>query len=522
MGERRERPRGARLGALAFVGLTLSACRGAEVTVLDLAAVEGAAFLVFDRPGRPLRIDGPLVVEAGRLRSGRLPALQLETSADRLLLVTFDLARLAREVPGFYPAEAPQLRLGGPTDEPTGEVRVTEWRPARALASVSTIEPGSSALVPRGWEDLPELSLGVPRDPEHCRPSWSWLSAFDGASGRIPMRAGSPRIQSAGRGKALLVWRDLHLLERGRPFTAGPGTWVEASTLGPPGVEDARVVAARVDPSRSGEPQRVWTAVSGRRFDGGAAAWLVELRLEQGGLTRVSSSTIALVGEGVDDLDVDGEGRVMLSHRGRVWLRAPDGVVSVSDLSLADGGGRSNRIGATGLASRPIVASTDGRVHIYLASTQRWIPIDLERPSNIRAFVWSFAFLRGPTEWWASGSRASLFRTFDGEDWSLLRPELPPRFEACGIREASGRLGTDRTFSGLGGDQRHLFVVARDCAALLAVRRTDLCTSLLGRDDGPPEAQPEALGFADLAMGEGELWVVSGDGEVLVSDRRED
>ena len=518
---------------LAALTLASAGC-GGETTRVELAGVEAAIFLVsLDHAGGVARIEGPLVVRGGVRASGDRPDRALGEDEIRLVVVTVDLERLRGAVAGFEPEEAaglvvaPRSVVPGPREERLERIdRVRRWVPLAPLATLEEVRPRSGELLPLPEPDALELHLGVPEDPEHCRPlGWSPFAPYARELQPVPAPAplaggqtAEPRVAAVDRDRALLAWRDLHLVERDRASSGRAGAQISARALAPSAKEPLlRRVALDPRPLPGGA-RRVWAA--GIAHQGWVlAGWLFELSLDERGLSWVSTTTITGP-DHLDDLAVSDEGRVLVMSRGQVTLREPDGALRPlpmpprQDLEFLG-----SRVVWTGHPREPILAATESRLHLWLEEPGTWLTTELRglgfQPIHFRAF----AAFPEEGEYWAGGTRAEIFRARRQGQWQGLTLRLPPRFEPCGAETHEGRPTSVREWSASEAHEDHLFFIAKDCGAVVAVRRDDLCTSLLVPGGGLPEVRGRDDGFKTLTRLDDQLLIVTGRGEIWRTEK---
>lgn len=527
--------RGALVAAAALIASTL-ACDSAPLQV-DVGALEGAVFLIaLDTSGRLTRVDGPMIVAGGEQRGGRRPAQRVGGAGVTLLAVAVPLDALEEAVEGFRRGDADRLRLraaeGASLPEPHDRGRrELLWRPLANLASFHRIDPESGALTPLDSARTPDLELGVLRDPEHCRPpGWGPLVPYGAMPQAIPPpepaapgRRSGLRVLPVDYERALLVWQHIHLIRRGRAFFAQPSqdysNWIRAGRLVEAEGVPVDVTHVALDPVPLPDGSlRVITSVVAHRGPG-RSGWLADLRLD-GTFLSPLSSTLLVGPEPFDDLDVGPDGRVLVMQRGHVTIRERDGTLErLHRAPLEPEEGSASRAIWTRNPVLPILAASRSRIHFWVERERSWLTTDFAGPGQILTLFHGLAHFPEESETWLAGSLGEIHRRFRDQAWLKLELSLPPRFEPCAASMRDGRPTNAREWIAMAADGEHLFLLARDCQAVVTVRRSDLCTALIAPEVEEVEVRPRNTGFVHFGLSGAQLLVVSGDGEVWMSER---
>lgn len=511
--------------ATALLALVAAGCGGP--IAVPVPETDGAVFFVsVSEASAPLRLEGPLILEGGTRRAGRAPAWVMEPEEARLFVIGVPVERVAEEVPGFDPEEAQALTLA---TVPPGEIGAERWwRPLPPAAKTWEVNLKTGAPSPAELPADLSLVLGVPRDPEHCRPGdWPPLEPYAQVLAPldyppVSVRNSAPAVHPLDHRRALLVWHHLALVEREGPFaprTEGPHPNVfPAVRFADPGLLAPTFVAVALEKApRDPHARRVWALIDGVRDDA-TEAWLHELRLEDGALIPVTS--FALGGVVADDLDVDAEGKVLVVARGGPVLVLAAGATAVEalpPLPLSEVERFTSRARWTGLDHEPVLVTTASQLLLYSVATRRWLPTAV-RVIGENVLFHSLAPSRDG-ELWAAGSRGTLYRKRGHEPWDLTSFDLPPRGAPCLLTDGTDQAPRLPSFTGLTHLGDHTFALPRECSALVAIRRSDLCTSMIEGAEGI-EPLLRNHGMAHLSSLEDQLIAVSLRGEMYVSERR--
>lgn len=504
-------------------------CRGEPVRV-DLGALEGALFfVVLGHEGELRGIEGPLVVRSGVRAAGTRPERVLSAEEAELLVLAVPLDEVAEAVPGFEAQEAPRLSLRT-SAEAAEDTPERWWRALPRETTVWRVEEASGALVPSQLPEAPILSLGVPRDPEHCRPAaWSPLAPYAATLAPLPApdpelvsRHRWPKVVALDEGRVAVRQRDLAIVLRSTPFVprSGPGSNVlVASEVASPGTSHATFVDFAVDPRPLPEGgRRLWILSQAWLRDGHETA-LHEAHVAGDALTLVGSRVLGP--DIFDGLDVSPEGELALAARGGpISLLRPgsEGPEPLPPLTVEPAERLTTRVLWTGYPRESLLVATESRLHLYAPHTDRWIPTDLRVFVDMQVPIAALAAVPASEELWAGGGRGALYHRRGRQPWEKLALTLPPRAAACRIDDGTGGSESLPLLAGLEPREELLFAAPRDCSALLAVRRSDLCVALIPRQDGIRVLEPEEIqvGLTGTAR---QLVVVTFDGALYLSER---
>ena len=549
-------PRRARASGLRALTLGLAAaaagCASAEVLLpLDLSeAPSGVGFMVVLGPDRAVRaVEGPFGIEDGALSFGARPQVRLPEGGGAIALVV-PLDALVAAVPGFTAGDLPSVRLGptapaAPALLTSGRVEQEVPRPddtrywrGDAATAARAVGPAEVA------DDLAALKLTAAYDPESCRPPGTGvLTPYGGVSEPLgelgaPPFFGSLRdvvivddILDSGRtlhfAKALLALgfesSGMFLFTRGRPLTradhAGPpprAVFSVLDLLGPqPGSADIEAVA--IDPTSPLDARRVAVVAtaSDRAVDPEVVtSALLWMSLTQDGLTLVRTGTVT-TGPRLRDVSFAPDGRWMLTaDRGVAYFGAPGAEVPVPGRYAEPIAAEARRGTWTPDPERPWVITARSALYTYFETIQRWVaqPVRGQVDENLYFIGLAAADVGGRTEVWTGGAGGLLYASRGGGEFEFVSPATPPRLGGCTQQPGEARPLYVQDVSDVAIDGERVFLLPDDCTAIMQVRLTDGCSSLLTLEGLEVLAANRVLRGLDLR--DGRLVAVGRDGKV--------
>ncbi len=520
-------------GWWALVGLVLSlplgsGCEPALRTVsLDSASFD-YGFVVRRRTSTDEVRPVPEVF--GRTRAGALlgapPSFSLEDD-EELYVVALDRSAVEAWVPGYVADAEARLRLefGTALVPPAAaqDEAVTELPPE---ARVHRVEADWSLGEPRLVSDLGAfagLRLRSPRDPEYCRPAP--LSDFVPFAAEALVRddrgeplAGLFRVVLVDDERALVATRDGRVLvvRRGGGLIGPVRTQPRSNA--PPALE-----SIAISPREDG---------SGRRevLIAGAREALMEGALMRGWLGPEGLSALEFVDEH-EFYEGHDLRHVSFDRDGTAWIGGTDGLLLRRDGPEAQ------------LVSDPGTLGRDRNISVVRETLDPDFPrVLLARGSlgtvdaRSEGAGWSFSPIygglgdlppdmnaldmdgSGPTlDLWAGGGRGILVqRTRAGLSMPrALEPWYPPRIKGCAFAEATGgRLHFTNHIRDLALTPDFAFLALLECSSLAAIRRSDLCVSLIEPEVEASNNHPAAVEYRD-----GELIVGWTDGRLMTLRR---
>jgi hypothetical protein len=267
----------------------------------------------------------------------------------------------------------------------------------------------------------------------------------------------------------------LHVLERGGGID--PARSWDSGELGGPGLT-ASVTDFAVDPVPTpGGGVRIMAAIRRDRAAGPNDSLLVELRLDTSiELVRTATQAVEL-----ESVSISSEGRTAaLSEQGEVALEEEDG--SYSSRTIDDPSPDPKARSLEWIDPSQLVATSRNRIHFWDRSTDRFAAQVIVLPDQTSLHV--FALHAGDGEVWAGGNGGWLARIDQGEV-ERLAVVPPPRHAACSTAQGDPSIFEDEVVD-LALISGYAFVLLKRCSAVIAIRRSDRCMSLLDLDGGPP------------------------------------
>lgn len=524
--------------ALAVLGLI--GCAADPVRTVDVSeAKEAVGFVVrVDVDGTWAAIGAPFGLDAdGALGFGARPQLTLPADTEGLVVLV-PVARVLEAVPGFDDAMASDLRLF--VDDvrplellPDGRLRTSlglpegtrVWRVRASSAEAEAITPAD----PLGADAQARLTLGVPFDPEHCRPQ-----------AQANMQPWGPDDPLEGL-RDLDLWRrfdDVVHFDADHLLVAAPASllWLErgvgldASDLGGPpyrilpaqevlpggaGLEDLAWSDLAADPR---DRRTLFAVASHTPPDAPSTGYVVRLRAGPEGITEVRTATV--VRGFLEQIAIAEDGAWLAAGVAGINVR---GHVDHDEIVLGprptDVGNEIRAVAATGRAEAPWMMSGTNRVHTFSPSLDAWTTdfVGIELGETIRLRGLAVARRGEVVEHWTGGTNGSLFLGGPGLTWQLYEPQMPPRFGVCTQRPNEPRPRLRVGLDDIAAVGEQLYIVADDCAALMQMRLQDRCTSLLGFGDGPDAG--DGLARA-IDVFEEQVVVVGEDAKVWVAPTR--
>ena len=515
--------------------VVLASCSEREVVRFDLSATgfDYGFLVLLDAGGVPLRVSDGFGVVDGAVSFGSLPAFELEAGEAAAQFVGVASADLNRAVSAFDPqrAEAITLAVGRPPVAPSidrGGTIATLAVPATSTVLDVDLDGGGALAAAADHVTLMQLTLTVPLNPDRCSDNQAFTH-FGARRDVIPLQVGTATL--AGRDRdvndliplsadqvLVLARRAVAIVSRGDQPGAG-----RYDPVGPSSIltvydfdqqaRQTRAMALEADNDGDGVRRLI---VVGDNANGDGAIW--DLALSAAGLQMIGTSTIAAATrpERLWDITIDHRGRhIVTGEVGTVLVREPPAVHFAPAPRLPTD--KSTRIVmATGVDARPHLAGVDdGRLFEGDLVSGLWE----EHPVGGRAesvHLLAIDLTDNAEEVWVAGWKGLLLRRLGRDPWQTIEPAFPVAYEPCtaGGGELPKVIGGD--LEGVTLDDEHAYVLSENCNAVLRLRRSDLCSSVVTLADaavGPPEFEGGALvsDFGSLFIGQdqGGLWVLT-------------
>lgn len=521
---------------LLLTALVLAGC--SETFSFPLSDVEfDYGFVVtFGEAGGPKRVSRAFGVADGRVVFGEVPALELEEEERRFIFVALKKGVIH---PAFVPARAAEIEglLEAPPPglvvEPsaangrlTGKLRL----PDDATLLTSALDGDDLRPVEPGEFDLTDrITIRIPVNPEYCQNV--------GQTELAPYAADARPIPASD------TINTVHLLDEGRLLVAD-STRIFIVPRG--GVTDTSTRPGPLwsvfdDPAGMPKDSLRSVAVGPKRPDGSlpvvavGGEYVVEPTYARAWPLRIEGDRIVQEGPSVQTAG-DAFRSVGFTPDGRVWIGGNEGIIATLDedgaLATAvilphrdDLHDYTAAIHATGDSEYPLMISTRSRVHV-LDREGTWTSQFIQRggilgPDPLVFFGLGLVRDQEGAELWAVGSRSQIARRRDDGSFILLEDEemtlsYPPRFEACASSRNPGEpLDFNRHIFAAAIGSAYVHLAYENCSALVAVRRSDLCVSMVPRRGAPPTFEEASIRSMDRR---GHLLVVgTTDGQVLES-----
>ncbi len=503
------------VGRFALVGLVLSLplASGCEpllhVVSLDSASFD-YGFVVRRRPAtgevRPVPEVFGQTVDGAPL--GEPPTFPREDD-EELYVVALDRAAVEARIPGFLAGKERALRLevGSalvPPEAARDEV-VIEVPPG---ARVHRVEADWSLGAPRPLSELAALAglrLRGQRDPEHCRPAQ--ISDFAPFAAEEVLRddrgvplAGLRRVVLVDDDRALVATPDRVAVVRRGAGSIGPVRALPTSTLPP------SIASIAISPLEDGSGRRE-VLVAGSRPD------FMKGALVRGWLGAEGLSALEFVDE-YEFYENHDLSHVSFDRDGTVWVGGSDGLLLRRDRPEGP------------LVLDPSTLGRERNISVVRETLDPSFPRVLVARGSLGTLdardepaAWSFApvyvsvlgitpdmsaldldLSGGEFELWAGGARGTLVqRTPAGlSPPRLLEPWYPPRIQGCRFTTtAEGRLQFDNHIRDLALTPDYAFAALFECSSLAAIRRRDLCVSLIEPEVTASFAHPSEVEYRD-------------------------
>jgi hypothetical protein len=510
------------LGALCAAALL--SCSKPEVTRVELTplAFDYGFLVMLDSLGKPTRVSTSFGYSDGELRFGTLPVIELQDAEHSFVLVT--LRRERFEELGLLPERPQQLEVqkAPPPEVPKPRHRDHESTlllavPADAGLYFGEVREGMITFVEREEtraEITANITLEIPIDPEYCRiPDQSSLDLL----GPDPyvMQEFSIEEQSVAHFDQLewldeqrflaLTWMDMVVIEAGAPVVPGPHA-LRLLEEQPTAQEGLRLVRFAIDPrTRDSSVLRI-LVVGAELKEKYSKVW--ELELRDGALSLLTETSTA--GEMTDVVILE-DGSEWFGLRGGVLLKRDAATGELHDIPLEvfEGDVGWTRLLALDDAELPLLVTTQTRAHLYHRDIDRFLHEILLQEGAAAGDPIDFGALAvdrssdGKLDIWLGGERGALFRYLGGVGWRRVTLNYPPRILNCGAREDSGEYVYPGRFSGAAISRDYVHLILTDCNAILQVRRSDQCVSLVTRGD--VELMPVQQKTKSVAAREGSL-----------------
>lgn len=512
--------------ALAACAAAAMSCGGAETSLLDLRGLDityGFLALV-DADGHPTRLTAPFGIRDERLVFGSLPVISLVGGESNFVLIGFDDSDVERSAGGFQLMRASEIaaHLSPPPNIPQREQKVNGTVLTRGLPEGAKLYSGAlnTGLIDLAPADeyretiFREISLEFPIDAEYCRvpeqtplgPFTDQVNAFSRALSVKPnvheMRWLDPQRLFVA------TWTGVAVLEPGQLLE--PGTQVLLLSEGEPTpIEGEIVFSGDVDPSTRSSTISTLALVGANMTEKGSSKiWEIEIRGTDLFLRNQPETMQLLIGE----IAILHDGRQFVtSNRGEIYSRNPDTGILTPFVTLPTAVTpelQYTHLRAVDDERYPMIAATQGRVHLYDDVSGRFTYVELYQGGAGALDRLDFNLLRtshtpdGELEIWAGAERNSLFRKIGSNDWEKLSLQFPPRFFPCVVSDDdTGELYYPGIWwdAALTRDYAHL--IPKECSALIQVRRSDLCVSVLPQHDLPVQNTRDYLVGIDALEG---------------------
>jgi hypothetical protein len=501
---------------LLFLIAPLIACKEKlpiEVGGLDF---DYGFLLTYPERGPPLRVSGVFgVSDGGDVTFGEPPAVVLEEGEDRFVFValqrdqlhpSFDGAR-AHEIGAIIepPPEGFSVEGAG-REDPYAKTSV----PAESQLYTGELGAALRPVEEAEFDLFGEVTLRIPVEPEYCRiPGQTAPAPFGAAAQVLP-----PLVRIRGIENAFYLDEDhavvatrayVYVIERGGTFTStlSPSMW---SIFSDPkyGVYDGVFDLAIGPTDPDGTIPMV--AVGGDQFeDSDLYRRVWPLRLNG---TSILADGPSSKSAGEKDLSATftTDGRAWIGEEeGRVLIREPGSTEFVLTYELMHRSDIPDNI----YEIRPIDAGGYSMIaglknHLYLFGSSGWEYQYVMRSGLLSPEPLRFASLlaledAGAGDFWAVGDRGQIARKRGDDEWRLLSEVgedlvYPPRFLPCASSDdpSGGQLGFNRVITAIGDAGDWVLMGYEQCNALVVVRRSDQCVSLLAPNDEEVEF---SLGF---------------------------
>lgn len=467
--------------------------------------------VVVDALGEPRSVLAPLSIRGGVVSPSDPTLLPVDLERETLVLVGLTAGALADAEPAFIVDRITdvELRRGAPPEAST-------WRASAGLADLPipssavllALEDGALAPASSAITDalVARLAVTVPIDPEHCGAGLpSELRAF-GAEGELlpgaPDGGAIDRVVRIDEDRVIGVTRFggvLHVFTRGGAI--GPALVLPAA---PGGLAEANGLAFDEATQRVIVAGRVVTCGEAPGCELGTV-WEVSIGAE--GLEGAETSTRA-AGHELTSVAVDRLGRTIVTGTdGLVFVRDRGSSAFVRAPSLPTHEPRGERADldhVIALVGPGAMHALAGVFRIFSGDVT--VPnVDFEELAGLAGQTTRFRSLaEAPDgELWVVSRPSALLRGRVGEGFTRVEPRLPPSYAPCVDQTGEAPI----EWRAVALDDRHAYVVT-ECSALLRIRRSDLCTSVVTRPGGQVTSS-DAL-----------LHVTSDDRGVVVSGAR--
>ena len=495
----------------------LAGCTKTELATIDLSDREGvvAFIVVLDERDEALRVTRPFGVEQGNVSFGERPQLELTAEESEAVLLELDRSALLLRHPDFVMERAEELEVELRAPPPAEVVRGVD--PLRAtketaidaagtrltdLLDESSLEADSA----RARAILSQLTLTLPIDPEHCRPTDAAFVPF----GREAALISDPdRMARSLDGALLLGSRALlrtrlavHLVDRGGAIDR-LGSF-EAALLG----DSSFLTDFALDPTSG----RLMAAVITPRGLAPSASAVVELSPTSTSIEYVRSVLELDPGE-LEGIAISREGRTAaLGENGSVHLEEPNGSFSVRKIDDPAEDPKARTISWTDDPARPLIATSRNRIQVWDRDTDRFAAEVVVLPTEVSLHLDAIA--TDGAEIWTAGSGGFLMRLTGGV-FERIEPKLPPRYVGCATQGGVGLFVDD--ILDLALYDGYAYAVLAKCSALMAIRMSDRCVSLLSVDGAEPHLlQEEVDGLRSVDVAGGEVLVTDAAGRALI------
>lgn len=470
---------------------------------------------VLDEARQVRRVTNVFGVRNGEIAFGDRPQLTLGGDETDAVLIEIDHDALAGEHADYVRARANEITVELAPPPPTPRLTgLSTPSKATRLPAVGLRISGKVAA-----EDvLRSVTLVLPVDPEYCRPTDGRFAPF-GARAEV-VGAGTPNAEellgAVLIGNRLVLWTPdrLHVLEQGGLVDESASLILEQVV--PPGV---RVVIRdlALDPvARQDGTHRLLLTVELLRDGGSNDGALLEAALSGGGrLSFVRTATVVpQVHRDLEGVDVSDEGRAaFVSEEGAVYLENPDGGFSALPLTDLVDTPKARSIVWTGDPDRPLLATSRDRIHVFDTAMDRFDSFEVTLTSQRSLHLYGVDRTPGTTEVWGAGTTGYVMR-YDGRRPEPIQPTLPPRYVECS--RAQGNLDVfvhEIEDLAVWGD--HVYLILEACSAVMAIRRSDGCSSLFPvLSDRVEVVDDDVDGLLGIHASSGQIFAVGRRGRV--------
>lgn len=527
------------------LALLVAGCSSREVVRLEIGSleIERGFLVVVGGNNEPKYLSELFGISGGEVTFGRLPNFETDVPEDSALVVTVELSELEEKIDYFERSRIDELavEIGGP---PEKLIYVEERRAFRHKFLDSTVvyEFSDSGAAVEGDEDtreiLNKISLLSPIEPENCGPQeLGELVDFTARSElEIPPEK-ELRDQYANFADTIYIDENrvlarsglgLYLARRGERFRSVPGgyglrgTAIYAEDIQKDVTSNFHYLTMTLDP----RPQPL----------GASRAWIGAGEYNSLGLEEGLMIGAIVTEDGVElspekkilerpplGFAHDAEGNIAVrTNSERVFVVPAMGeIIELPSLEIPFPSFPTSMI-HTGDRRYPWLLGSAGRVHLYDSETNRFdmtmIPGTRGRSVDLNGLV-AARTPEGELELWAMGEGGLVVRKRGAGPWENVRLVMPPRYADCAGGGVFPDLVLEAPLDKAAAAGDHFYVTTRGCEAVLRVRRSDACVSLVKLADREIE-KVSGRDLQTLDYLEGHLLVGGENLRLLTAERR--